>query len=168
MPRASSRRSSRSTPRRKVAWMGGTTDPATVTAGAQTAVNLTSTLEDTTENPIGKRGLTIVRTHATLRINSTDASLSAEMSFGLIMMDGDAVAASAYPDPLQDPEASWLHWARRVLLPASDSQQHLELDIKAKRRFRGNDDNLMLILQNDDATQSFEFAFGFRLLLMLP
>jgi len=169
MPRRNSRRTFRSRgPRRKTAWFGGLTDPATLAPGLQSNVNLTTELPDTTENPIGKQGLTILRMFATLRINSTDANLSVEGSFGFIMVDGDAVAAAAFPDPFSDVEADWTFWDRRVFLPPSDAMQHMSIDSKAKRVFRGNDDNLMLIVQNDDAAQTLEFALGFRLLIGLP
>ncbi len=101
-------------------------------------------------------------------MNSTDANLSCEASFGFIMMDEDARSSGAFPDPLNDPEAPWMYWGRRVLLPASDSQQHLELDIKAKRKMYGNDDGMQFIIDNDDPAQSLEWAIGFRLLIALP
>jgi len=109
-----------------------------------------------------------MRILGTLRINSTDATFSAEGAFGLIMVDGDAFAAGGLPDPLLDPDAPWMYWDRRVFLPPSDSQQHLRIDIRARRVWRGNDAELLLIIDNDDATQSLEFAFGFRILLALP
>jgi len=130
---------------------------------------MTSThLPDVDENAIAKQGLTLLRSFITLRLNSVDALLSAESVFGFIMMDGDAVAAGAFPDPRTDVDAPWLYWDRRVLLPPSDSGQHLRIDIRAKRRFAGNDMNFMFILDNDDAAQSLEFVLAFRLLLGLP
>jgi len=101
-------------------------------------------------------------------MNSTDATFSAEASFGFIMADSDAFLGNAVPDPLGDIDAPWMHWDRRVLLPASDSGQHIHLDIRARRRFHGNDTALLLIVQNDDAVQSFEFALGIRVLVALP
>jgi len=172
MPRVGSRpsrRSSRGGPaRRKTAWMGGITQPSILTPGSQTITNLTSELLDVTNTPIARQGLTLLRMFATLRVNSTDASLSVEFSFGFIMSEGDAVIAGAVPDPELDVDAPWTYWERRVALPPSDSQQHLMIDSKSKRIFRGNDSSLILILANDDAAQSLEFVLGFRLLLGLP
>ena len=131
-------------------------------------MNLTSALPDVDENPVGRQGITIVRMFATLRANSTDATLSAEGAFGFIMVDGDAGAALTFPDPRFDVEAPWLYWDRRTFLPASDSGQQLVIDSKAQRRFRGNDDSLRLIFDNDDPAQTIEFVLGWRLLLKLP
>ena len=147
--------------------MGGIQDPATVAPGVQSLTNLTGTLPDTDEDPIGKQGLIIMRLYATLRINSTDANLFVEAAFGFIMVDGDALAALAVPDPDIDPEADWMYWDNRAFLPASDSQQYMTLDIKARRRFRGNDENALLVIRNHDAAQSLEFALAFRMLLAL-
>ena len=109
-----------------------------------------------------------MRTYVTLRVNSLDANLSAECAFGFIMMDGDQLAAGGFPDPIADIDASWLYWDRRVVLPASDSGQNLHIDMKSRRKFRGNDDNLVFIIENDDAVQSLEWALGARILLALP
>jgi len=137
-------------------------------AGAQTGIQLSAALPDVATNPLARQGLTIMRILGTLRINSTDANLSAEGSFGFIMMDGDAFSGGTLPDPLLDPDAPWMYWDRRVFLPPSDSQQHLRIDIRARRAWRGNDMELVLILENDDSTQTLEFAFGFRILVALP
>ncbi len=102
-----------------------------------------------------------------MRVNSNDAILSCETSFGFIMVDGDAVAALAFPDPLGDPQAPWLYWDTRVVLPASDSQQHLMLDIKAQRKFTGNDDSFIFVIDNSDAVQSLDFPLGIRCLFAL-
>ncbi len=120
-----------------------------------------------TQNVLAKQGLTLLRLFATVRINSQDAALSAEGSFGFIMVDGDAFAVQAVPDPMEDPDAAWLYWEARSYLPASDAMQHRELDIKARRTFRGNDTTLAMILQNDDPAQSLEFFLSFRYLLGL-
>ena len=163
--RGTRRRSRARTPRRPTAWHGDLSDPATVAPGGQTAVNLTQTLLDVDESPLFKQTLTLLRAFITLRINSTDANLSAEGSFGFIMEDGDQTSAAGHPDPDLDVDAPWLYWDRRVFLPPSDSGQHLKIDIRARRKFAGNDVNLFFIMDNDDSTQSLEFALGWRLLL---
>jgi len=166
MPRRRYRSSRNSgTPRMKTAWMGGIQDPFSLAPSGQAFTNLTAMLPDTTEDPIRKQELTLLRVHANLRMNSSDANLSVDASFGLIMVDGDALAAQALPDPDTDPEASWLHWLARSFLPASDAQQQIQLDIKARRRFRGNDANLVAIWDNTDAAQTLDVQFSFRLLL---
>jgi len=168
MPRRRYRRSSNRTPRRRTAWTGFSQDPVVLGPGGQGVSNLLGHLPDATVNPLYRQGLTLLRIVGSLRLNSTDATLSAEGHFGFIMSDGDAFASLTLPDPAVDHEAPWMHWDRRVFLPPSDSQQHLALDIRVKRKMKGNDDTCLLIVDNDDAAQSIEYAFGFRLLLQLP
>jgi len=84
------------------------------------------------------------------------------------MVDGDAFASAALPDPLVDPDAPWMYWDRRVLLPASDSKQQISLDVKAQRKFAGNDRELVFVIDNDDATETIEWVIGVRVLLALP
>ncbi len=168
MPRPRARRYTARATRRRTAWFGAIFDPATIGATGQALLQLSAALPDVVANPIGRQGLTLIRTVGTLRANSTDAVLSAEGAFGFIMMDGDAFAAGSAPDPIDDPDAPWLHWDRRAFLPASDAHQHIHLDIKAKRRWRGNDMEFAFVFDNDDAAQSIEFTLGIRMLLALP
>ncbi len=147
--------------------MGGVTEPSVVAPAGQSVVNLTSELLDATNTPLARQNLTLLRSFITLRLNSTDATFSAECAFGFVMADGDQVISGGFPDPVLDVDAPWLFWERRVLLPPSDSEQHLRIDIRARRKFAGNDAALMLIIDNDDASQSLEFAMGFRLLFGL-
>ncbi len=100
-PRRGYRNTSRRAPRRKTAWVGGLVDPATLGAGGQGITNLFLSLPDKVENPFGRTGLTVMRTYMTLRVNSTDATFSAEGVFGLVMVDGDAFAGGSVPDPAQ-------------------------------------------------------------------
>jgi len=155
-------------PRSRTGWHGLVTDPTSLAAGATTFVNFTTLLLDVATSPLFKQGLTLLRTFLTMRANSTDATLSAESAHGLIMADGDQVATGIFPSLFTDLDAPWLHWERRVLLPASDSEQHLRRDIKAKRRFKGNDEALIFLISNDDAAQALEFSLGVRMLFKLP
>ena len=154
--------------RRKPVWQGQVFELTSLTAGQQAVINMGSLLPDIVENPIGRQGLTIMRTFVSLRIASTDAEFSAECAFGIIMVDGDAFVSSALPDPVLDVTAPWMYWDRRVCLPSSDSGQHLSLDVKARRVFKGNDDTPAFIIDNDDAVQTLEFSFSFRMLLLKP
>ena len=138
-----------------------------MTAGSRGVINLLTSLLDVAASPLFRQGLTLLRCIGTLRANSTDANLSAETAMGFIMADGDAVSTANTPNPSLDVDAPWLWWDRRVLLPPSDSGQHLRLDIKAQRRLAGNDTTLLFLIDNDDATQSLEFALGLRMLFKL-
>jgi len=147
--------------------MGGLTDPTNVIAGAQAQVIMTADLLDSTDTPLSRWNLTFLRGFITLRVNSNDALLSAETAFGFISVDGDAAAGGVTPDPALDVDAPWMYWDSRVVLPASDSQQHLMIDIKTKRKMTGNDRQIMFIIDNVDAVQSLDFSLAFRLLFAL-
>ena len=152
-------------PKPRTVWHGDFTVPAGLATGTTAFVNLTTLLLDATESPLFKAGLTLLRTYLTLRANSQDASFSADSAYGLIMADGDAIASGALPDPEQDIGAPWLYWDARSLLPAADHTVQQKLDVKAKRRFHGNDANLMFIIRNTDVAQALEFTLAWRLLL---
>ena len=150
--------------RRRTAWFGAVTDPVTIAPGGQGTVDLSSPMG----GAVGERqGMTIARIRGILRANSTDANLSCESAFGIIMVENDAALAGAFPDPIGDESNPWLWWQRRVLLPPSDAAQHIELDVRAMRRFRAADDTLRFMIDNDDAAQTLEFVIGFRLLVLL-
>ncbi len=145
-------------------WHGGAQDPFTAGPGTAQNLELTSGLPVGSAFNIGRTGMTILRCFITLRINSQGPG-SVEAAFGFGMVDGDARAAGALPDPHQDPEFPWMYWDNRAFLPPSDSGQHMSLDIKAKRKFRGNDDGLVFVLDNHDAVETCEISMGFRMLI---
>ena len=167
MPRSRGYRSSypRRASRATKWWHGGFFNPFSVGPGLGTIQDLTADLPESTAFNIGRVGMTVLRTYITLRINSTDAIFSCEAAFGLAMVDGDALAAGATPDPFSDEEYPWMAWDNRAYLPASDSGQHMSLDIKAKRRFRGPDDSIAFMLDNHDLAQTCEINLAWRMLL---
>lgn len=147
--------------------MGGVTEPATVLSGAQAFVNMTETLLTVSATPLARQNLTLVRTFVTLQLTGSGSEgVGTEMAYGFIMSDGDALASLSLPDPISDVDAPWLYWERRQVFPPGMHQQHLPLDIKAQRKFRGNDDTLILVLDNDDI-DAFRFTMGFRCLFKL-
>ncbi len=168
MPRKQrSRYRSRSSGPSKLAWIGGSTEPTNLGPGAKSNTNLTDELPDRAQNIIFKRGLTVQRLHLILRAFCTAATGLTEMAMGVIMVDGDAAAALAFPDPLTDVQSSWLMWDRRALDPQG-IQQHIVYDSKSKRRFGSNDANLFFLIDNDDAAETLQFTIGYRLLLKFP
>ena len=160
-------RSSGGRPRRRTMWFNGFIDPATVAAGAQAFTDL-MIQAPTGEGRIGRAGLTLIRTMGWLRVDSSDASLSAEWTAGIAVVDQDAALGSALPDPSSDATFPWVWWMRGVSLPAAGPTAWLNIDVKSMRRFRDNGAQLHFIMDNDDATQSLEYAFGLRLLYKLP
>jgi len=117
------------------------------------------------------RGSTITRIIGNLWIRPGDASSETEGTFGIHMVEQDAEAASAIPDPLSDTTASWMHWQRFLLGTQATGElgrgeyHKFELDIKAQRKMVKRGDSLNLILENDDGTHTFTFALGLRILI---
>ena len=168
MPRSRGYRSTsprRSTPRTTKWWQGGFFNPFALGPGLVSLQDLTEDLPESTPFNIGRVGMTVLRSYITLRLNSTDANLSCEAAFGIAMISGEAMAGGVPPDVLTDIEYPWMAWENRAYLPASDSGQHMSLDIKAKRRFRGPDDTVAFVLENHDANETLEIALAWRILL---
>jgi len=111
-----------------------------------------------------RKGMTVVRILGTIRVNSTDASLSTDFAMGITTARGSA----SFPDPSGDAQEPWLYWFRGSALPASDSGQHRELDVQSQRLFRDQDRRLIFLMENDDSTQSLEWTLGLRILYKLP
>ncbi len=117
-------------------------------------------------------GNTVTRILGTVWVRSGAPDNDTEGVFGLHYVEADAELASAIPDPLSDTTAKWMHW-RRFLVGASGSGAtgsaapfvEFELDVKAQRKMRSPADTVNFIIENDDATQSFIFALGLRVLL---
>ena len=109
------------------------------------------------------KGLRIERIILFLRINSTDASLSADFVVGVIVHPGQAAGV---PSP-SDESAPWMYWERGSALPASDAYQTRRLDVRAKRVFRDSHDQLLVVMENNDSAQTVEYIFGARVLYRL-
>ena len=157
------RRSSRG-PKRQTMWFGAAIDPAFVAPGVNAFTAVLANLAE--DNKITLKGVTILRIIGSLRVNSTDATFSAEYFAGIKTVPEES--ATTLPDPATDLDADWMWWDRQVALPAEGKSNYFSLDIKAKRKFRRPDDKLLFLMSNDDASQSIEYAWGIRILLALP
>ena len=90
------------------------------------------------------------------------------------MVESDAAAAGAFPDPLGDTSFPWMFW-KRVSLGGiiGTAVGHfppftLELDIKAKRKINDPLQELRIFVENDDGTFTFQMAMGLRILISKP
>ncbi len=109
------------------------------------------------------RGLTVLRIVGRLRANSTDSSLSVEVSFGFIY--------NRSGDPTPDPEFDEFPWMYRQVtsqLPAEGVSNYFDLDIRTKRNIKDPQGNLLAVYKNQDTAQTAEFQLGVRILWGLP
>ena len=90
------------------------------------------------------------------------------------MVESDAAAAGAFPDPLGDTSFPWMFW-KRVTLGGiiGTAVGHfppftLELDIKTKRRITDPLQELRIFVENDDGTFTFQMTMGLRILVSRP
>ena len=155
----SRRRSSPRAAKRRSVWE--TSQAAATVVAPGTTASFPFTL-DAYQSRNMMKGITVVRIVGTIRVNSTDAVLSCDYVMG-ITVDAFGIVASA-----SDASQPWMWWKRSSALPASGVQIFLEIDIKAKRRFREDNDQLRLNVENNDAAQSLEFMPGMRTLYLLP
>ena len=167
MPRrySTSRRSRR--PKKDYSWSHIVTDPANVTAGGQASVDLLQNF-DVSQT---RRGSLVERIVGKLYVWPGDASNITEATVGLAMIEADAEAASAIPDPLTDTSFPWMHWERFLLGTQATGElstgepEIIDMDMKPKRVIRDPQMSLDLIIENDDGTHTFLFALGLRILI---
>ncbi len=166
MPRPR-RRYTRSAPRRPMGWTHVISDPATVTAGGQSSIDLLQNVG----NLLTTRGSVIKRILGTIWIRPGDASQETEGVMGIVYTEADAEAVSAVPDPAFDTQAPWRYWKRFVLGTQATGElgkgayTEFNLDLKTNIRMRNVADALNLIMDNDDGTHTFTFAVGIRILV---
>ena len=98
-----------------------------------------------------KKGATLVRTLIKLSCALTVGGAGGILHFGIAMLGADAIAAAAVPDTDNAGEQpGWMWRDMRVVSTSAinDSTQHVRLDqeIKSKRRWPGQDMDLVLII----------------------
>jgi len=175
--RRGSRRSRR--PRKLVEWITLTIGPVTVAINTQSVTDLlngslwrgSASAESTSLRPISRKGWTLIRTILDLRVNSTDAALSADFVVAMMgPINEDAYDASNYPDPaeIDDTGFPWILWKAGSALPASGVDLNHHFDVKSRRRLREPEDDLTLMIENLDAAQQLEYYVGIRCLLQAP
>ena len=133
--------------------------------GAQTVAPGNDLIVDLSDSMKGGNrelaGLTVIRSIGMLRINSTDANLSADWVAGLYLrQQQSSLGLSVDRHP-------YMWWQRGSALPASGVDLTINFDVKSKRKLNpGND--LVFGVENNDPAQTVEFIFGIRVLWMLP
>ena len=105
--------------------------------------------------------------HVWFRAGDSDANNSA--LFAWMIMDLDAINATAFPElEVDDPSVMYLgHQIFRSGL-VSDIQQLVDvpIDFKPRRRFKGMNDRLVFLVENQsDGANDFFYSYALRVLL---
>ena len=118
----------------------------TTTSGTQVGQNLTAGIAVDE-----LKGMTVIRTIGRLILQPGTLNVRPVLSMGTLMMNDDAFSAGAFPDPADaDEEPGWLWRESRVVQIATldtSPNQVLQWDSRASRKFRGEDDNLVLVVE---------------------
>ena len=154
--------------RRRTMWTGATTYTISPTVGPNTLLSLQFALPVT--DLAGVTLLTIVG-----RIDgfsATDDASRFETAAGFIVHNSLLTVGSLN---LQDMAASWL-WQAPMTAPlglgtseiATNKAIRHELRIRAKRRFRSNEERLHLLIENFDGAETLNYSYNLRFLWALP
>ena len=110
-----------------------------------------------------KKGLTLVRTIVKVDVVQTVIGAGGAIAYGIVMVELDANVAGVVPDPgTVGEEAGWLWKALRVPAFTTDLNDYsqrtvINLDIKAMRKYSGEDMNMLLILQVVEGANAMNF-----------
>ncbi len=156
--------------RRPTEWYSVDTVPFSMASGTQVGITLYSAVLQGARNILGS---TITRTLLDFSLRGDSVAQEVAVFWGLLVMNADAVSASAFPeaDDMSD-RPDWLARGRMQTIQASlsDSSQwrRLMLDLRSQRVLRSEEDVYVLIL--DATTSGFQLNFSsfIRTLVTLP
>ena len=144
--------------KRNYQWNNSQIAPATVGAGGVVNTVLSAGVFP---DELAK-GVMVHRILGLLRVDSTDANLSVDFVAAISMRQNTStITASAADYP-------FLWWMRSSALPAAGPSERFPIDVKSRRLFRWNDNDLVFQIENNDSAQALEYIFGLRILYSLP
>ncbi len=119
------------------------------------------------------RGSTITRIVMKLRAHSTNLATLHEVHWGIVLMNADAVAAGGFPDADDASDrADWMvrGWLSARAASLSDQSQDdvTELDLRAQRILRSEEEDLRLIMDADASGSIVQLSAFVRVLLKYP
>ena len=168
--RRTSRRTSASRSRRKYQWVGFQTDE---TIALSASVNSQTTLGLYTPD-LDDQGKTLMRIIYDLHVIPPNTTGDYPFTFGIMMVDADAVAAGATPDPMTDLADPWLIWRQAHIAMHANTGPYqagglagMPGDVKARRRITASSD-VLAIFESGGMTASVDITMGGRILLALP
>ena len=119
-----------------------------------------------------RKGLTVVRLIIDVTAVLATAGPGGRLSLGIFVGETEAIAASAVPNPSdvgEDPGWLWRTVGQGVFSSlANDMAQvrRFNIDLKARRRYRGEDTNLTLVMDFSTSNESVNVDGVIRQLLM--
>jgi len=162
-------------PKRRVLWRTiSTSEPITVAAGAEDYIDLLN-VESTDLDEFA--GSTLTRMLIDLYVWNPVGSVDGlgQWGVGIVALERDTVAATAFPDPLTD-EANWIYVQRGVViseLQAATVHQstnlsgyHIHHDLRGQRKI-GVRDSLVLIMEVAPVSMDLAFFISTRILYKL-
>ena len=152
-------------PRRATEWYESNID-LTIASGGQTTDTLSGNIPDD-----DKKGLTVVRFLINMTAVLITAGTGGHLYLGIAQITADALAAVALPDAdVATEKVGWLWRASRVVATDSvnDSTQfaRFEVDLRSKRRLRGEDMDLVLIANLPSSSASINIDGWVRMLAL--
>ena len=153
--------------RRKTAWFGFQTDlTLALGSAAQSQTVLGLFVPD-----IDDAGKTLLRIIMDVLVVPPATTGDYPFTFGIILVDNDAVAAGATPDPEQDLADPWLVWRQEHMFQstanATLARTQWHLDIKARRKIGASSD-IVAIFESGGMAANVDLTLGGRLLMALP
>ncbi len=153
MPRRSSypRSTRRGRPRRATEWFDSLIQVNALSANGQSGVTLDSNFSQP-----NRKGATVVRMLLDLNFQAATVDVNLQVGLGIYLCEGDARASTIFSDPFAaDEQPGWLYRNNLGVfttnLFAYNESRQLEKDVRTKRRYQGEDQHLMLILERDAA-----------------
>ena len=118
-----------------------------------------------------KKGATLIRTIVNLSTVLTASGSGGKFSMGLVMVNDDANASLAFPDPgSAGDDAGWL-WRTERPIATSDSNDASQwimtnLDLRGRRKFPGEEFDIHLLIAAGTLTANINTDGWIRMLFM--
>ena len=115
------------------------------------------------------QGYTIVRVILRLDAQITTLGARGSLSYGLVLMDIDAVSAGAFPDPSGVDEVPWLLRDRIVMTRDADAGPQdlvMNYDLRAMRKYTGH--SSLQFIADADSASAWVNSVTSRVLVKIP
>ena len=157
------------TPRRTMKWVQAETNIVALASGGVTNMLL---FNSAVFGGAHVKGATVTRIITNLVFRSESLAQLNRAYWGITMVNADARAAGAFPDPddMND-RASWLVRDKvENQMTAQDTSQwsRVQLDLRAQRVFRNEEEELHFLVTNAATGFTIQWGAFIRVLLKLP
>ena len=155
---------------RPVEWFTVETDFLSLATGAQTNKLLYNAASSSSA---AVKGATVTRMIVDVRLRATSLAQLNKAFWGIVVINADARAANAFPDPAEMADRpGWLARGRLQTIQdsLSDASQwdKVQLDLRSQRILRAEGDELHLIFENGATGFTAEMSAFVRTLMRLP